>query len=224
MTDNQDKVFSGGEGNAYFARNKHRDMMTKHDWPCHLLSEVAIEKPVESVLELGCMDGYRLERLRSVYPQARMVGIDASSEAIASGQQKYPNVELHAGVLADPPVQGQFDIVIVNFVFHWVDRQTLCQSIASVDGLLRDGGLLVLGDFDPNHKQKTPYHHRQDVELYTFKQDYANTFISLGIYHPLIRVSFDHDTHASTVYSTTGRSRAMCCVLEKSLTGLYQTN
>lgn len=221
---NQDTVFFVNEGNNWFARNKSvLDKVDKLDWPSYLFSFVEQKTYVSSVLELGCSNGYRLNRIRAdLMPGRRCVGVDASMEAIRDGRSRYDGLELYQGLLSDIPLNEDFDLVIVNFVLHWVDRKTLIKSICEIDRLVKDGGCLLLGDFLPDYQQRRHYHHLPDENIYTYKQDYAKIFETFGIYKELARFAFDHDqSDGYSIRPTDSASRGFCSLLHKSLDGYY---
>lgn len=222
---NQDTYFFHVEGDAWFKRNK--DALAagkKTDWPEFLLGMIQHPSDLAKVLELGCANGWRLNALQQKLDvgRARCVGVDASAEAIEAGKQQFPRLTLLRGVLTDVPLQEEFDLVIVNFVLHWVDRSTLARSVSEIDRLVRDDGLLILGDFLPDAPQLRPYHHAKDQAIYTFKQDYAKIFEALGTYRELARVTFNHDAPSSDIRTADASNRGGCILLKKSLQGYYQ--
>jgi SAM-dependent methyltransferase len=92
-------------------------------------------------------------------------------------------VEFVRGLAHSIPLRDPFDLIIVNFVLHWTDRANLLRSVAEVDRLLVDGGFLIIGDFHPSNFVKVRYHHLAAERVFTYKQDYAATFLSSGLYH-----------------------------------------
>lgn len=221
----QDALFATREGNNWYRRNQVAlGKEDKIDWPIHLLEQVDRSNSIDSVLELGCSTGFRLARIkREFHPQARCVGVDASAEAIAAGTVLYPDLELYQGVLATPLLEGVFDLVIVNYVLHWVDRSTLLRSVCAIDDHVKDGGLLIIGDFLPDYPQRRRYHHLPNDEVYTYKQDYPALFTGLGLYHELARLTYNHDTTASVASFVVANSssRGICSLLHKSLNAYY---
>ena len=73
------------------------------------------------VLEVGASRGDRLQELHSRY-QCRVTAVEPSDEAIKSGQTHNPAVRFLRGTAAHLPIgeEETFDLVIVNFVFHWI--------------------------------------------------------------------------------------------------------
>jgi len=220
----QDNLFVSGEGDNWYRRNQAAlSNNDKVDWPLFVFDLIDNKNGITSVIELGCSNGFRLHRLKQTHlPQARCVGVDASSEAITSGATLFPELELYQGLLSNPPTDEQFDLVIVNYVLHWIDRSTLAQSIASVDRLVRDGGLLLLGDFLPDFQQRRRYHHMPDEHVFTYKQDYPEVFTALGLYKEMARFTYNHDTpYSYSLQPAPSSSRGVCTLLHKSLEGYY---
>ncbi|MFA6305717.1 MAG: class I SAM-dependent methyltransferase [Candidatus Gracilibacteria bacterium] len=153
----------------------------------------AIPEPA-SVLEVGCANGWRLALLQERYGAA-CCGCDVSEAAIADGRERYPDVFLSLAAAHYMLYRDKaFDVVIFSFVLHWIDRPRLASVIAEADRVLAPGGHLIVVDFLPLWPTKRRYHHRQDVEAWTYKQDYAACWLSLGTYTQRRRILFNHDT------------------------------
>jgi len=220
----QDDLFFGGEGDSWFRRN--RDALETGgmmDWPAHLVGMMAGREDIRSVIEVGCCNGYRLAKLRGILPaDCRFVGTDASLEAVRDGRERYPWIEFHRALLSEIPLKEAFDLVIVHFVLHWVDRRTLARSVSEIDRVIRDGGVLVLGDFLPDYPQRRKYHHLPEAGVYTYKQDYAGIFEALGTYKEFARIAFDHSgTDGPVLRATPSADRGYCALLKKSLETYY---
>lgn len=217
----QDDVFYSGEGDSWFERNKQSLCQNiGDDLSFQVLKEGLSFDKVKSVLELGCSNGWRLHLLSEIIPDARFYGMDASQGAIEDGKNRYPGISLTHGLLSDIPFNRGFDLVIVNFVLHWVDRSSLLKSIAEVDRMVNDGGYLLLGDFLPDVPQCRKYHH-VDQGVYTYKQDYPVLFQSMGIYKETVRKLFNHDDKSKSLSETDASSRGVCSLLTKSLHNYY---
>ena len=215
MTPDQTDAFSQDEGDNWFRRNEAALAMPRHDHATEMVLRWNDHEPIGSVCELGCANGWRLAALASSLPAAeRLVGSDLSAAAIEDGRSRWPNLDLRVGSLDHPGFDETFDVVIVSFVLTWVARPRLAASIAGIDALVRPGGALVLADFLPDAPCARPYHHRTDVEIYTFKQDYTACFTDLGTYAEVEREVFSHD--GATSVDIDPQDRAMCALLRKS--------
>lgn len=86
-----------------------------------------------------------------------------------------------------------FDCVIVSFVFHWIDRSKLFETVSEIDRVLTDGGFLIIQDFSPKNACKTKYHHLENEEVYTYKQNYWDIFFSSNLYNIISHEKFLHN-------------------------------
>ena len=189
----QDEIFIRSEGDGWFARNRAalHAFDPDADLPLRLLDLYALRP--QSVLEVGAANGARLAAIHRM-TGARTFAVEPSAQAIQDGRAKFPFVTFVRGTADALPLQGSYDLVIVNFVFHWIDRLTLLRSVAEVDRLVRDGGFLIVGDFQPANRLQVPYHHLQDRGVYTYKQDYGELFRASGLYHPVGLLTAHHAT------------------------------
>jgi SAM-dependent methyltransferase len=187
----QDAIFSASEGNRWFARNRATLQQHDHDRdiPLRLLELYDIHP--QQILEIGAANGFRLAVLAKRYG-ARGVAVEPSTDAIADGQRTFPTIEFVRGTAHELPLQESFELIIVNFVLHWIDRCHLLRSVAEIDRVLVNGGYLLIGDFFPSTPTKVPYHHLPHTAVYTYKQNYAALFLASGLYHSVSFLSSDH--------------------------------
>jgi SAM-dependent methyltransferase len=218
----QTDIFQEEEGDNWYRRNAGvLGDAVSGDHVVNLLTRWSETESVRSVCELGCANGWRLDAIPERLPQVdRLAGSDLSKAAIEAGRRRSPHLELAVGSLDEPALCGPFDVVIVSFVFHWVARERLAASIAAVDNLLRDGGALIIADFLPDAPCMRRYHHRTDVTLFTYKQDYSRCFTSLGIYAEIERIVFAHSPAPGA--DVDPQNRALAALLAKQLTGYAQ--
>ena len=150
------------------------------------------------------------------------MGVEASNEAVEAGTRDYPEIALMQGTMADVPIRDRrFELVIVYFVFHWNDRETLIGAVAETDRLVEDGGYLIVGDFLPDAPERRTYHHAGEG-VYTFKQDYARPFLASNLYTEIARRTFDatrKDPRPDP--AVPAADRGMCVLLRKSLVARY---
>lgn len=205
----QDEIFQNGEGDQWYERNKV-GLIPKDDFICRMIENIDVRP--ERIVEVGCSNGYRLEYLRQKY-HAACYGYDISKEAIEAGRKAFPQIHLTQKALHEIPSDDTYDLVICNFVLHWVDRSHLVQSLCRIDALVQKGGTLVLGDFSPDCQQKRKYHHLADEEVYTYKQDYPEFFKATGLYREIAVFTFDHDKQ--TCGYAPSEARGMCAALRK---------
>jgi ubiquinone/menaquinone biosynthesis C-methylase UbiE len=146
------------------------------------------------ILEVGSSAGYRLNAIKETYPDSEPYGIDPSTEAIAFGNEIYSQINLRVGTADQLPFETEmFDVVIVGSVFCVIDRKLLFQSIAEIDRVLKNKGLLIIADFLSERPNKNWWKHIADFDAYCFKQEYENIFTSSHLYHLIDKVTANHN-------------------------------
>jgi tRNA (cmo5U34)-methyltransferase len=110
----------------------------------------AIPFPPERVLELGMGTGETTRRLIEAYPDAWVVGLDASPDMVFRARETYDDVQLAR--MEDPLPDGPWDLVISVLSTGELDDeelQTLCRRVKE------HSRSLVIGDvFDPEKLKK----------------------------------------------------------------------
>lgn len=167
------------EANAWFRRN--RDRLGADDPVSDMIARNNIEP--KRVLEIGCANGWRLAKLCRKY-DCRGAGIDASSEAIEDGKKQFAEIDmmLLQGVFPYAVQQGNLplifesraDVIICGFFLYLADRDDLFPIVSEIDGILMDGGWLIIHDFCAGSSYSNPYAHDSDMRCY--KQDYSRLF------------------------------------------------
>jgi tRNA (cmo5U34)-methyltransferase len=106
----------------------------------------AIPFPPERVLELGMGTGETTRRLIEAYPDAWVIGLDASPDMVFRARQTYDDVQLAR--MEDPLPDGPWDLVISVLSVNQLDdeqTQALCRRVRE------QSRSLVIGDvFEPD--------------------------------------------------------------------------
>lgn len=218
----QDDIFNSGEGDNWFKRNKEQILTESRIENDPVLKLLQLMKLVPGcVLEVGASNGYRLQEMQKRY-QCACYASDCSQEAVKDGAARYPDTKFTCCTASQMPYQdGQFDLVIINFVFTWIDRALLLRSVAELDRVLRDGGYLIIGDFHPSQPEKVKYHHLPSEDVWTYKQEYIDMFLSSNIYDLLAFITGDcKDRNFSSSADPTRRTQV--ALLQKNLHGRYK--
>ena len=168
----QSDAFMQGEALAWHERNKDKD---RSDDP--VLKAIAT-LPVSAdmrVLEIGCGDGWRLEEIRRLYG-CRITGIDPLAYAPGFDSRGF----ISYGTAEDPKLPGeQCEIIVLGFCLYLVDREDLFRVVANVDRMLKDGGYLVIHDFDDGVYRR-PYKHKEG--LFSYHDFYPGYWLSSPAY------------------------------------------
>jgi trans-aconitate 2-methyltransferase len=84
-----------------------------------LLARVPLVK-AQTVVDLGCGAGALFAALRHRFPQARLIGVDASDSMLAQAAGIDPRAELVAADAATWRPSEPVDLIIANAALHWV--------------------------------------------------------------------------------------------------------
>lgn len=212
----QDKIFAK-EGDKWFTRNNYE---TGREY--EVINYLKLQnyfKP-KNVLDIGCSNGKKLNQILILYSKKiRCSGLDPSKLAISKGKKEFPGLELHQGFSHDLGIfkDDCFDLIIMSFVWHWIDRKKIFQTAAEVDRVLKNKGRLIVLDFAPPFPCKVKYHHLPKQKVYTFKQPYWDFFTASQMYSLIYLEEFQHDNNARL----DNRNLCKMAVLEKRAEGNY---
>ncbi len=231
-TSKQDSYYMDTEGNDFFERNfKNRDLpqlRTSKQTIADNITQSGIE--FESLLEFGCNYGDLLNHYHSA--GKKCLGIEASSDAIEFGLDKYQNTfPIEHGTICENTLSQntdkveKFDLILIDDVFGWVSRETILQSIANIDKLLNENGFIYIRDFLPNKRVKNKNHHVKDTDIYNFKvpASHAKIFLATGCYETYWQTNYYDNIGMSTDYKCDNKFnyRWTDIILQKSTTGYF---
>ena len=188
---NQKKIFLNTEGDSLFKRNLNRDSRNYKD----INSFIPLIKDKDKILEIGTSDGTKLDYLSRKIPSLNLslFGIDPSCESINFGSDLYPNLNLKQGTSDQIEFDNQyFDAVIIGFCLYLVDRELLFKTISEVDRTLKQGGYVVVTDFETPFPVKRKYEHFEGC--FSYKNNYSNFFLGGGHYSLVNKIHFSHST------------------------------
>lgn len=192
----QTEAFLKYEANAWFERNKKAllSYSKTNDRVIHLIQEYKLNP--ESVLEIGCSAGYRLDAIKSLNHKCEVFGIEPSENAIDYGKVNYPDVNYLHGTADDLGAIGNesMDIVIVGFVFYVIDRNIFFKVVSEIDRVLKNGGTLIIVDFFSETSLKNSYEHISEFQAFSFKQNYDEVFTASKLYYLLDKSTLNHST------------------------------
>ena len=182
----QKEAFLAGEGNEWFRRNA--DVLgskADHDQVLAGVRHLGIRP--QSVIEIGCGNGWRLSHLREMLG-AECYGIDPSQLAVDDAPE---GVTLSVGTAEALPFEtNSADLLIFGFCLYVTDPKDHFRIAAEADRVLKDGGVLCVLDFAPGRAYRNPYTHLESISSH--KMDYANLFTRHPAYRLLHRVYGEH--------------------------------
>jgi ubiquinone/menaquinone biosynthesis C-methylase UbiE len=217
----QKEAFLDYEGNNWFLRNKTFEYRAENDPVIKVLIEYKLN--AQSVLEIGCSYGYRLNANTKIFSDTNTTGIEPSEQAIHLGQSLYDQVRFIHGTADDMPAlsSGSFDLVVIGFVLYVVDREILLRVVAEVDRVLKDGGILMIVDFFSERPVRNSYQHIKNIDAYAYKQNYDEIFTASKLYQLIDKRSMSH-SHKG--YDLTGDyyDKYVLTTLRKDLSAGYK--
>lgn len=175
----QADVFLNSEGDRWLERN--RDKLGLHDPVMDVLQSINFHP--KRALEVGCADGWRLQKLRDAYG-CEVFGAEPGRQAgIEAAARRVPVVQCSAATLAVP---GPFDLVIYGFCLYLADPSEWLRIAAEGNAVLADGGHLVIHDFAAIARPfARHYEHRDGIRSYHF--DFAGLWLGSPLYHVVAR-------------------------------------
>lgn len=84
-----------------------------------LISRLDVSDP-QTIIDLGCGPGNSTEMLRRRWPEAKITGLDSSSEMIEAAKTNYPQETWFLSDLATWKTDTPCDIVFSNAALHWL--------------------------------------------------------------------------------------------------------
>lgn len=101
-----------------------------------------------SILDLGIGSGLTAQRVLEALPEAKLLGIDASTEMLAAAEAGLDpeRTELRQGRIEDSLPPGSFDLVMSTLAVHHLDGPGKADLFTRIASVLRPGGRFVLGD------------------------------------------------------------------------------
>ena len=98
----------------------------------------------ENILDVGCGTGYFAHLTKSMYPNAKVYGIDISNTALSIGRRKYKDIIfVKADAEVELPFNGNtFDLVISGE--HIEHIRDVDQNLLEINRVTKKGGILLV--------------------------------------------------------------------------------
>jgi SAM-dependent methyltransferase len=105
---------------------------------------------VSRVLDFGCGLGYGSRRLRELFPQAEITGVDTSEPALEAARQRNGGTGVRFLTLDQIRHEGAgYDLCYVNGVFHHIPVEERTGALSLIHRLLLKDGVLALFENNP---------------------------------------------------------------------------
>ena len=173
---------AGAQGDAKLRQSYH-----------DILSQEISPAP-QDILDLGCAVGLSTFALQTVYPQAKVTGLDLSPYFLAvanyRSQERQANINwVHGQAESTGIVDASFDLVSIFLMCHELPQSATHKIFAEARRILRPGGHLAIMDMNPQseiYKQMPTY----ILTLLKSTEPYLDEYFSLDIEKALVGAGF----------------------------------
>ncbi len=194
LTDLADTIRWTRESDKYFRRSPvsiESDLINAK-LEVKKLFKILKKARIKNILDIGCNCGIFTGFLAEILPEAKVIGIDPSREAIKFAQtrhKKCSNLEFIVGHSDNLPVKGPFDVVVLRMVLQWLPREGFFKTIAEIDRVARK--FVYINEFFPSVASTSVSVHNKKVKI--FKQDYSSIFTSVPYYLPVSKSIYEKE-------------------------------
>ena len=212
----QKKIFLKKEADKMFIRNIF--LYKNKNYKNEKLSKLILnfykgnnaKKNTNSILEIGCGDGSRLEYL-STQLKKKFYGLDPSKKSIFKARKK--GIIARIGTADILPYKNKFfEMVIFGFCLYLVDDEDLFKIITETDRVLNDKGVVVIYDFISKNPKYYNYKHYKNI--FSRHMDYKKFFMTHPSYKLILEKKFLY--HKNMVNSHTNVSISFIIKNEKN--------
>lgn len=128
-----------GETREFFMRGRIAD----------LSAELSGRAAPKRILDLGCGLGHTAAHLANVFLEARVLGVDTSTQALEHAALHHGSERVGFSHLDDFVPSGGFDLCYVNGVFHHITAAERPAAVRTVLASLSPGGLFAFFENNP---------------------------------------------------------------------------
>ena len=166
----QEAFWAGAFGDEYIGRNSDECSVAANT---SLFSEALRHSgDVTSVLELGCNIGLNLSAIHSLFPKARLTGLEINPLAAEKARTRLPQADIRVGSLLKPALTGTWDLVMIKGVLIHVAPDSLPAAYDAVH--CHAGKWILLCEYYNPFPMEIDYRgHSQRL----FKRDFAGEMV-----------------------------------------------
>lgn len=130
------------------------------------VAEYLLDRPVRSVLDVGCGEGAWRAHLRRLRPRVRYVGVDPSEYAVRRFGARRGIVLGDVERLDELDLGGPFDLVVCCDVLNYLESDALARGLRNMRALLGGVAYLELFTSDDEMTGDTRGWHRRPASYY----------------------------------------------------------
>ena len=106
-------------------------------------AEYLLERPVRTVLDVGCGEGNWGVALRRLRPELHYTGVDDSAYVVRRFGRRRNIVRGSVGTLGELALDGPFDLVVCCDVLHYVPAGELARGLPALGALVGEGAAYI---------------------------------------------------------------------------------
>jgi trans-aconitate methyltransferase len=145
-----------------------------------------------TILEIGCCNGKRLDQYRRCLGSRTTIGVDLSKKAIREGKKLHKKITFKSiSSLEINKLKIKFDIIICGFFLYLLDREEIFNQFDLIYKNLKNKGYLIIEDFDPLFKHTNKSIHNK--KLKSFKMNYSNFLEESGLFKIIYKIRNDEN-------------------------------
>jgi len=178
-----------GEVDKFYLRNIKNHKNNSDDQRLSNILKLNLVKG-NTILEIGCSNGKRLDQYRRCFGSHKVIGIDLSKMAINEGKKLYKKIIFkNISSLEINKIKIKFDVIICGFFLYLLDREEVFNQFNLIYKNLKPNGHLIIEDFDPlfNHVNKSIHNKR----LLSFKMNYSPFLEGSGLFKMICKIRND---------------------------------
>lgn len=185
------KIIKKKEADKYYIRNIKIYKNNSEDQRLSNILKLNLIKG-NTILEIGCCNGKRLDQYRRSLGSHKTVGIDLSKKAINEGKKLYKKITFkNISSLEINKIKIKFDIIICGFFLYLLDREEIFNQFDLIYKNLNANGHLIIEDFDPLFKHTNKSIHNK--KLKSFKMNYSNFLEESGLFKMIYKIRNDEN-------------------------------
>lgn len=172
------------------------------------------------ILDLGCGTGELITELHTLYPEAKIVGLDFAAERLAIAAEQHPDVQFECAPFYDAPFEPRsFDLIVSNLVLHWSDA--LAEDLKSIFRLLNIEGVFIFSFYGPDTFKNAG----KSLGNFYDMHDVGDALVRAQFNDPVLdieRFTLDYDDQANIVQDLTDNGElALVDLVDSGLTELH---
>jgi ubiquinone/menaquinone biosynthesis C-methylase UbiE len=167
----------------------------------HDILKVQIPNQPQDILDLACGVGLSTLAIQTIYPHAKVTGLDLSPHFLAvanyRAQQQQAKINwVHAQAESNGLPDASFDLVSTFLLCHELPQSTTKEVFAQMRRLLRPGGHLAIMDMNPQSEiyKKMPTY---ILTLLKSTEPHLDEYFTLDIEQALVEAGFQTPTITS---------------------------